>query len=196
MIRAVFGGSFDPFHNGHLALVRALLDRRLADEVLVVPACRAPGKPEPVAPAADRLAMCRAALAGLAGVEVRDDEIVRGGVSYSVDTLEALAAVAPDVALRLVVGDDALAGFHRWRRPERILELARLLVFARRGAASAVPPGIAAAVDRVADFDMPVASTDLRRRLARGERPVDLLPAGVLDHIARRGLYGAASSRD
>jgi len=128
MIRALLGGSFDPFHNGHLALVHHLLDGAWADRVVVVPAHRSPHKAHPVASGADRLAMARLALAGIAGASVDSREVERGGISYTVDTLAELSVANPGDQWRLVIGADNLSAFTTWRRWRRLLELAELLV--------------------------------------------------------------------
>lgn len=192
MSRAVYGGSFDPFHNGHLALVRTLLERGVCDEVLVVPARVSPHKDSTAAPAAHRLAMTRLGLSDVPRARVLDLEIERSGPSYTVDTLEELVAADPEhEPLLLVMGDDSLAGFRSWRNTERILELAELIVFARRGS-PAPDPSLAGLYRRVPDFDMPVCSTEVRAELAAGRRPEALVPAAVLDYIRVNGLYRPA----
>lgn len=190
MIRALFGGSFDPFHAGHRLVVRTLLDRGLCARVHVMPAGRSPFKDANEAAPAHRVAMARAALADLADVEVDDREARRTGPSWTVETLAALAAEHPGDAWSLVMGADAAAGFPRWRDPERLLELARPLILARRG--QAVPNWApAAGAEVVTDFDVPVSATEIRRRLAAGETDGLPLPPPVLAYIRRHGLYGA-----
>lgn len=190
MIRALYGGSFDPFHEGHLAVVRRLLDGGLCDHVHVVPAGRSPFKAAAEAPAEHRLAMARAALDGIPRTSVDDRETRRDGPSWTVTTLAELAAEHPGDAWRLVMGADAAAGLPRWRAPERLLRLARPLILARRGQAV---PGWAVEADAVVirDFDEPAAATEIRRRLAAGETSGLPLPAPVLAHILAHGLYGA-----
>ena len=191
MIRGLFGGSFDPVHNGHVAMVRHVLTQRLVDHVVVVPARRSPLKDGTGAPAADRLEMVRLALAGLGGVTVDPREITRPGASWTIETLRALTTEHPQDAWRLVVGADNLADFPRWREPEALLALAELLVMPRRGMALLRPVGCAPERFHVADgFDHPVSSTGIRAKLGRGELPVGDLPAVVVAHIRARGLYG------
>jgi nicotinate-nucleotide adenylyltransferase len=191
MRQALFGGSFDPLHNGHLAMIRAVLARDLADGVLVVPAGRNPLKGKACAPAADRLRMAELGTAGLAGVRVLDVEACRSGPSFTADTLETLTRDSPGDRFFVMIGGDNLAEFSAWQRPERILALARLLVFPRGGEA-ALPPALAGRAEVVTGFADPVSATEVRALLAAGARPVDLLPAAVLDYIEARGLYRAA----
>jgi nicotinate-nucleotide adenylyltransferase len=190
MIRALLGGSFDPFHRGHAALVNTTLSRRLAAHVLVVPAFRSPHKPPPVVGGQHRYRMAQLALAGLPSVMVSPLELERGGTSYTVDTLEELAGQAAGDSWRLILGADNLRDFHRWRAPQRILELAELLVFARSRCADPLPAVIAKRAQLVEDFQVPISSTAVRARLAAGERPVDWVSTPVLDYIREHGLYG------
>lgn len=191
---AVFGGAFDPIHVGHVAAIRELGARGLCDRILVVPAGRSPGKPPASASAVHRLAMVRLALDAVPAVEIREDELRRPGPSYTVDTLEALARERPDAALLLVAGADAWAGFKGWRRPERILELARPVVLARGGETpdpAALPHGALV----VSDFDVPAASSEVRVRLSDGRPADDLVPPPVLAYIRAHGLYAAGGSQ-
>ncbi len=189
MIRALYGGSFDPVHGGHVALVRTLLDRNLADRVHVVPARQSPLKHDPTRVAAVRRGqLVELAFAGMAAVEVDLREIDRSGLSYSVDTLGELVAEHPDADWLLVVGADAAVDFARWREPDRLLDLARPLVVAR-GPVSLTPP-LSGRADVLDDFDHPASATAIRRDLAAGTLPgPDLLPPAVAAEILEAGLY-------
>jgi nicotinate-nucleotide adenylyltransferase len=192
VIRALLGGSFDPVHCGHVAIVDRLLANGLAGCVHVVPAARSPHKDAAAAPAAARLAMVRLALAGRPGVVVEDLEVARGGVSYTVETLAELAARHGGDPWRLVVGSDNLAALATWRDPAHLLALADLLVVARAGWDGGLPPLVAGRpVIVLRDFDHPASATAVRRALAAGRVPRDLLPDAVADHILAAGLYGA-----
>jgi len=194
MLRAVLGGSFDPVHLGHLAIVEHMLDKDLAEAVTVIPAWRSPHKFENSANPADRLAMVRLAFEDIASVMVDDREITRGRVSFTVETLEELALEFPEDRLRLIIGGDNLAGFPGWRSPERIQELADVVVYPRDGIVptvrairrSGLAPG---RVIPVTDFDHPVSSTTVRAMLAEGILPENQLPVGVAEYIAARHLY-------
>ena len=194
MLRAVLGGSFDPVHLGHLSIADHLLKMELADFLMIIPAWRSPHKYENSAEPNERLAMVRLAFEGLKAILVDDREIVRRRVSYTVETLEELAREFPDDRLRLIIGQDNLAGFSGWRSPERILELADIVVYPRDGN-TPTPQAIQRAgldsgrVIPVTDFDHPVSSTTVRAMLGRGMLPEDQLPPGVADYIAAHQLY-------
>jgi nicotinate-nucleotide adenylyltransferase len=191
VIRALVGGSFDPVHRGHVAIVERLLADALADHVHVVPAARSPHKDAAAAPAAERLAMVRLAMAGRLRVTVEELEIERGGPSYTVDTLAVLAARHGDDLWRLVIGSDNLPELDTWRDPARLLDLAALLVVARSGWDGALPAVVGGReVIVVRDFDHPASATAVRRELAAGRVPRGLLPDAVADHILAAGLYG------
>jgi nicotinate-nucleotide adenylyltransferase len=173
-----------------VALVRTLLARGLADRVHVVPARQSPLKAAaPRAGAAERLRLVELAFAGIAAVAVDARELDRSGPSYTVATLEELAAEHPQDTWRLVVGADTVADFARWREPERLLALARPLVVAR-GPVTLAPP-LAERADVLADFDHPASATGIRRELAAGVLPgPDVLPSAVAEVITAAGLYG------
>lgn len=190
MIRALFGGSFDPVHAGHVAIVDLLLGRGLADVVHVVPAGQSPFKPPADTAAADqRLAMLERALAGRAAVVIDARELSREGPSYTVDTLSELRHDHPEAAWRLVIGADQAREFSRWRQAAHLLTMAEVVVIARGPVVLSEPLADRALV--IADFDHPAAASDLRRDLAAGRRPAaDLLPPAVTDHIVANRLYG------
>lgn len=184
----VFGGTFDPVHVGHV--VAAVEARRVLglDRVLMVVA----GDPwqkrgQVVAPAADRLAVLAAAVEGIPGLEASDVEIVRDGPTYTVDTLEVLAA--PGRELFLIVGADVVAGLRSWRGTERLPELATLAVVDRAGVAPAAGPPPPWRCERVAIPRIEIASTELRRRAMAGWPLDGFVPPGGCRVIAQRNLY-------
>ena len=137
--------------------------------------------------------MAGLAFEDISRVEVDDREIVRARVSFMVETLEDLALDFPGDSLRLVIGADNLAGFSEWRDPDRIQELADIVVYPRDGLVPS-PDAISRAgldsrrVIPVADFDHPVSSTTVRAMLAEGILPENQLPVGVAEYIAARLL--------
>lgn len=182
----VFGGTFDPVHVGHLAIAHAALESVPLDRVLFVPARRSPLKERgPVATEADRLAMLELALAGEPRFAVSRAELDREGPSYTVDTLAGLAG---SDELFLILGSDAIADLPRWKDPERIAQLATLVVADRPGA----PERIGDAP--IVTFDAPrldISSRELRARAARGLSLRYLVPDPAWKHIEARGLYRA-----
>jgi nicotinate-nucleotide adenylyltransferase len=189
----VFGGTFDPPHIGHLV---AAVNVRVAlqlDRVLLVVANEPWQKVDErdISPAAARLELVQAATADVDGLEASDVEIVRGGPSYTADTLAELADRWPGASLWLVVGRDAALGFPTWERVDEVAARAELVVVDRPGADDAALPA-AYSWRRVEIPRLDVSSTDLRARVAEG-RPLDFLtPPAVVTGIARLGLYGGA----
>ena len=186
----MFGGTFDPVHVGHVV---AATDARWAlhlDLVLLVVA----GDPwqkrgQVVAPARDRLALARAAVELVDGVEASGVEVDRAGPSVTADTLEELAA--PGREFFLLLGADAVANMPTWRRLEETRALATVVVVERAGDAHAEPPGAGWRFERLAIPRLDVSSSDVRARLAAG-RPIDgLVPPAVVREIRARGLYTA-----
>jgi nicotinate-nucleotide adenylyltransferase len=192
----VFGGSFNPPHVAHLAVAEAAAEAAGLDRILWVPAATPPHKRlDPgLAPAADRLAMTRLAVEGNERFEVSDVEIARSGISYTVDTLAALAGEYPGARLHLLLGGDSLAAFATWRAPERILELARLVVYARPGVPREAPGPLAGHVTWVEAPALALSSSDLRARIAEGRSVRYLVPDAVREYIARHGLYRGEAS--
>lgn len=194
------GGSFDPVHEGHVAIARAAIDALDLDRVLLVPAAIPPHKRDKrLAPGDDRLALLELACRGDERLVPCDIELRRQGVSYSYDTARALRdELGDDVELFYVIGADTLADLATW---SRIPELARLVTFCtlRRAGDAVTTDHLAGLVDdesraRIADhvIDAPIhpaSSTAIREALAEGRDPEHLAPA-VAAEIARRGLYG------
>lgn len=197
MTRAVFGGSFDPTHLGHVAMVDRLLADGAAGEVVLVPAAHSPFKAGHVAGPEHRLAMLELTFASRSEVVIDTRELSRPGPSYTVTTLEEMAAAHPEEKLLLVLGQDNLSGLPRWREVERLLALADLYVFPRAddlSESSALGQlrawGLHPRSVRVAEgFRAPVSSRRVRAMLAGHEDVADLIPAAVAAYIVAHGLY-------
>ena len=183
----VLGGSFDPLHNGHIALAREAARHLHLDRVLLVVGGTPPHKPDGATmPAVRRLALVEAAVADDPLLEASDLELHRDGPTFTAETLEEIAAQYPGAELWFVMGVDQLAGFSSWRRPEDIVALARIAVAMRPGAdasaAGDVARGIAVGrVDLVEMPEVPVSSTLVREYLAQGDSIRHLVPAAVAD---------------
>lgn len=175
----ILGGTFDPPHNGHVALAEGAL-RELGIDELLVTVVTDPGHRGTIEDADTRLRLAAAAFEGMPRTRV-----VREEHPYTVD---ALAAGNHGDAL-FVVGADEGAAFPAWKEPERILQLARLAVGTRSGYP---PPDLAGYGDRIVAFELPsppVSSTDVRARLEAGETISDLVPRAVAELIERESLY-------
>lgn len=186
----VFGGTFDPPHVGHLVTAVNVRHALGLDQVLLmvanVPWQKADRRR--ISAPEDRVAMVEAAVAAVEGLAASNEEIRRGGPSYSADTLEALRREDPERELFLVLGSDAAAGLASWEHAERLQDLASIVVVDRPGDRSTTLPagfrGVRVEVPR-----LEVSSTDLRDRVRTG-RPLDyLLTPAVISCITQRGLY-------
>jgi nicotinate-nucleotide adenylyltransferase len=192
----ILGGTFDPIHHGHLAIAEEARETLGLERVLFIPAATPPHKPgRPVTPAAERLAMVRLAIAGNPAFTVSDIEIVRGGASYTVDTLEALRGDGL-VEPWLIMSAETLAAFAAWRSPERILDLARLAVVPRAGHEvldtgwlEARFPGRGGRAVFLPGPLLPISGSVVRRRAAVGRSVRYLVPDAVAAYIAQHHLY-------
>jgi nicotinate-nucleotide adenylyltransferase len=202
MIRALYGGSFDPVHAGHLAVIARLLTDRLADRVHVVPAHRSPLKHETCAATGpERLHMLRLALgdpmctARRDRIELDSREVEAGRAAPTVETLGQLAIEHPGTRWRLIIGGDHAGQFDRWQQPDRLLELAEVVVVSR-GPLELAPPLVGSA-RVITDFAHPAEASELRAMLRAGRRPpASLLPPAVTDHIVAHRLYGWPGEED
>ena len=156
-------------------------------EVRFVPAREQPFKAgRHAAPAEDRVAMLRAAVAGMPGFGVETLELDRPGPSYTVDTLRALAAREPGEAFILLLGADAAGEFPQWRESAAVAALARVAVLTRPGHPAPEAPWVWRAVPVPA---LEISATELRRRVAAGRSIRYFVPDAVAAHVAGRGLY-------
>lgn len=201
MRTGVFGGTFDPVHYGHLRTVAKAAQQFGLGRVLWVPARVSPHKGHTPTDPRHRIAMLALALQGRADWSVWLGELDRDPPSYTVDTLQALAARSLHDELWLLMGTDTLATFDRWKAPDRIVRLARIASFYREpfaGSGLRVPP-VAGLADRLDVFDagsVRISATELRNAIARGEGPAGQVPEPVAEYITKQGLYrsGVAQS--
>ena len=192
----LYGGTFDPPHNGHMNNLRAALALVQPDRALVMPAGTPPHKHASATPAELRLQMCACFTALSPAVQVSDWEIRRGGRSYTVHTLEWLRGQDPDGALYLCVGSDMLLSFDGWHRWQDILRLAHLVVTSRNAGDAPELCAKARQLDPAGQrilfapvTALPMASSALRQRLAAGEDCAEELPEAVRAVIRREHLY-------
>jgi nicotinate-nucleotide adenylyltransferase len=191
----LYGGSFDPVHQAHLALARSALHDLPLDELRWVPAGEPWQKAHRLAPAEDRLAMLERALAdpadGDARYRIEPCELHRAGPSYTIDTVEALQRAEPDAHWFLLIGQDQHAGLHTWHRWRELLDRVTLAVAVRTDVPPrAVDPAVARHTHRTLSMPpMAVSSTRLRQLAAAGAPLGDLVPPAVAGYIESRRLY-------
>ena len=200
----VFGGSFDPVHIGHLLAAECCREQAGLDRVLFVPAAIQPHKQDrQLTSGQHRMEMLALATGGNDAFAVLGDELERGGVSYTVDTLERLKARHPDDDLLLILGPDAFLGLPTWREPQRIIDLAEVLAVERESlddlsdAASRGPLETLLGrerLDRVISkrVRLPaigIRASDLRAAVAAGQSIRYRTPRAVECSIATHGLY-------
>jgi nicotinate-nucleotide adenylyltransferase len=183
----VLGGTFDPIHIGHLAAASEVHSALSLDRVLVVPAAEQPFKQGRVAASGEhRLAMARLAVAGDPRLEVSDIDVARGAPTYTIDTMEELAAAHPGSSWFFVTGADALAGLDEWRESERLRESVTFVGVTRPG--FELPSGLRD-IPLVEVPALGVSSTDVRRRVSLGLPIRYLVPDKVADYIGEHHLY-------
>jgi nicotinate-nucleotide adenylyltransferase len=192
---ALFGGTFDPIHIGHLILAEQCREACRLDRVWFVVAGAPPHKRGERTPLAHRLEMARIAIAGHQGFEVSDLEARRPGPHYSVDTLAAVHRERPGDDLYFLIGADSLVDLPTWRDPAGVARLATIVVVNRPGIAEVDPatlldfgPG-SKPLQTVTIPSIGIASKDLRRRLAEGRSIRYMVPRGVEAYIEAQGLY-------
>ena len=185
----VYGGSFDPPHAGHLILASDALKNLELDLLLFVPASTQPFKADRTGTASpeQRAAMVELAIGGTRGFHADTAELERGGLSYTVDTLEELSRKHPGAELFLIVGEDALDDFAKWKSPNRIKELATIAILRRHGGASErpLPPGVVEASSRLVE----ISSTEIRARVKAGNSIRGFVPEAVENYIESNALY-------
>lgn len=197
---ALFGGSFNPIHNGHLHLAQTVHQQCGLDRMLLMPSGTAPHKSsDAYAPAADRLAMCRLAAEPYPWLEVSDYELTKPGKSYTVETLRYLHSRFPEDALFLLTGSDMLLSFDSWYCWQEILTLAGLLCVSRgtepedvlrQKAAELSPYG---QVTVVHAKPLPMSSSQIRHKIELCRKFSCYLPENVVQYIMLHGLYGVCS---
>ena len=190
----VFGGTFDPVHNGHVLPVEAAAMKFQLRHVLYLPARLSPHKQIAPTDPRHRVAMLALAISGHPDWTIDLEELDREPPSYTVDSLRSIAARHPEDELWLLMGTDTLADFARWRRTDEILRLARVAAFQREpfaGGGLRIPdvPGLS---DRLTVFDagsVKISATAIRNDLAGGRSIAGQVPVQVAEYITKHGLY-------
>ena len=192
----VFGGTFDPVHNGHLSIANALRTALDLERIVWVPAGRPPHKTgQIVSSDGDRLAMLDLALAGSAASEISTIDIDRSGPSYTADTLEILAERFRPARLFFLMGEDSLRDLPTWHEPDRLLRIAELAVAARPEVDADLEsvarhvPAVQGRVHLVPTEEIAISSSEIRRRVRDHQSIAGLVPAAVEAYIRDHGLY-------
>ena len=187
----IMGGTFDPIHHGHLVAASEVAGRFLLDEVVFVPTGQPWQKDDAdVSAAEDRYLMTVIATASNPRFQVSRVEVDRGGPTYTVDTLRELRdAYGPKVELFFITGADALNKILSWKDSEQLFELAHLVGVTRPGFRLSARHLPADSVSLIQVPAMAISSTDCRERVAAGLPVWYLVPDGVVQYIAKRGLY-------
>lgn len=185
----LYGGSFDPVHLGHLFVAQAAREELDLDRLFFIPAARSPFKSE-TSPAPDtvRLQLLRLALAGKTDCEVDDQEIRRGGTSYTIETLRDYAKRFPAAEVFYLIGADNAAKLNEWREPNELARLAEFVAVPRPGGAVAIfPPPFRGQTLR--GFPFAVSSSQIRARVKAGLTIENLVPAAVAEAIRAAKIY-------
>ena len=185
----LLGGSFDPVHLGHLLVAQAAIEELGLDKLFFIPAAQSPFKPDSKpAPAAARLQLLRLALAGRTDCEIDEQELRRGGVSYTIDTLRDCAKNFLGAKLFYLIGTDHVAKLNEWREPNELAKLAEFVVIPRPGEAPTNFPQPFHGRS-LKGFPLAVSSQEIRARLKAGLPIEPLVPASVTEAIRNNQLY-------
>jgi nicotinate-nucleotide adenylyltransferase len=185
----IYGGSFDPVHFGHLLVAQAAVEELGLDKLYFVPAAQSPFKMEnQIAPAKFRLQLLRLALAGKTNCEIDGQEIQRGGISYSVETLRDYAKRFPSAKLFYLIGADNLSKLNEWREANELARLAEFVAIPRPGElAVEFPKPFCGRI--LKGFPVQISSSQIRARVKDGLPIENLVPAAVAEAIRNGQLY-------
>ena len=172
----IYGGTFDPIHNGHVKVVAQLLSRGIVDQIILIPAGQPLLRDEaPIASGSDRLAMCKLAIADLKGVTVSDIEVNRSGPSYAFDTVNEILKSHPGSEIFWIIGSDAYEKIDSWHRAADLKELVSFIVIER--------PGYGDGLD--------IDAIDISATEIRAERDLNSVPFSVRSYINEKKLYAS-----
>ena len=193
----ILGGTFDPIHLGHVHLAEAVYDALNLEALVFIPAFIAPHKVgHDFAPAKARLAMTRLAVAGKENYFVSDREVVKTGVSYTINTLQELHKENPDYDLYFIIGADSLTQLHTWHRIQEMLQLTTFVAAGRPGYRDPLDIALKnlgeAAKEKIILLETPeyeISSTEIRTRIRQGLSLEGLVPPAVEAYIKEKKLY-------
>ncbi|MDE7361166.1 MAG: nicotinate (nicotinamide) nucleotide adenylyltransferase [Oscillospiraceae bacterium] len=191
----IFGGAFNPVHNGHVNLAKEAIEQLKLRRLLIVPTFESPHKSTKLLPFDERAEMCRLAFSGISDkceVTVSDIEREMGGVSYTINTIRELARRFPGEQFYLLIGGDMLFSFKDWYKYESILKESKVCAVARGGDSFTDMLEFAAEMGRVKVLPtnvVDVSSTEVREKTASGGDISELVPQSVAEYIAEKNLY-------
>jgi nicotinate-nucleotide adenylyltransferase len=187
----IFGGTFDPIHNGHLHIAETVLSTTEVEEIVFMPSAKPPHKPgRRITSFEHRMHMVRLAIDGYRTFSADDVEFRLGGTSYTVRTIETLKKERPDTQWFLIIGSDSLLGLPSWKEPEKLIKEFRFIVFPRTSSDPALSEK--RFLERSIVLNVPlvtISSSDIRSRVGRGEPIDEMVPAEVERYIALHKLY-------
>lgn len=188
----IFGGAFNPVHNGHVRLAEEAVKQLKLKKLLIIPTFVSPHKNTALAPFEDRMELCRRAFSHIEGAEICDIEKRLGGTSYTINTVRALKSERPYEQFFLLIGGDMLFSFGEWYKYESLLKETKVCAVARDNDSLADMMEFANEMGRVRVIPtkaVEVSSTEIRERLARGGDISQLVPKAAAEYIAEKGLY-------
>ena len=190
----LFGGSFDPVHIGHLLVAQAACEELVLERLFFIPAAQSPFKPasEP-APADLRLRMLRLALVGQPGYEIDAQEIDRGGVSFTIDTVRDYARRFPGAEILYLIGADHVPTLPKWREAEELARAVQFVVIPRPGETpSSLPAPFR--IQLLGGWPLKLSSSQIRARVCEGKPIEHLVPSAVAEVIQQNNLYRSQSA--
>ncbi|MBD3344540.1 MAG: nicotinate (nicotinamide) nucleotide adenylyltransferase [Chitinivibrionales bacterium] len=187
----VLGGSFDPVHNGHLAIADAAKEHCNLSKIILIPAGNPPHKATSVkAEAHHRLAMLELATGQSNYLEICDIEIIRPGFSYTIDTLHFLKNELPEPEIYFIIGSDNLTEIPFWHKYKEIISQAVLCVTHRPGTTMEIPRELSdAAIETFPSPELDISSSQIRKNISEGRTYNHLVPPPVKTYIDQHGLY-------
>ena len=185
----LYGGSFDPVHLGHLLVAQAAREELKLDRIFFIPAAQSPFKPDSTpTPVPERIKMLRLALAGNCHSEVDEQEVRRGGISFTIDTVRDYSRRFPEAKLFYLIGADHVAQLPKWREADQLAKLVEFLIIPRPGELRTQIPAPFRG-EFLGGFPLGVSSSQIRGRIKAG-LPIDhLVPAAVGEAIRNNRLY-------
>jgi nicotinate-nucleotide adenylyltransferase len=186
----IYGGSFDPVHIGHLLVAQSAIEELGLDKLFFIPAAQSPFKSEnKIAPAEIRLKLLRLALAGKTNCEIDEQEIRRGGISYTIETLRDYAKRFPQAKLFYLIGADNISKLNEWREPDELAKLAEFVAIPRPGEiVSEFPKPFHGRI--LKGFPIEISSSQIRAWVKANLPIENLVPPFVAEAIRAAGIYG------